>query len=148
MAQGYEYQRDDMIKHISVERLVFIDKVHKNLASERRKRGWALRGTRARREQWAGRGTKYSVLSACTVKGFVVDACHAVEKKSLSSHASAAVPNRRFRRLGGCVFHVSRCGSALITLVVSDNCSIHHAVNLEALVAQKGARVVWLPPYR
>jgi transposase len=76
----------DMIKHIPVERLVFIDEAHKNLASERRKRGWALRGTRARREQWAGRGTKYSVLSACTVKGFVVDACHAVEKKSVNKH--------------------------------------------------------------
>ena len=30
----------------------------------------------------------------------------------------------------------------------SDNASIHHSGDLEALVAVAGARVVWLPPYR
>ena len=125
------------VRQIPVENLVFIDEVHKNDATCRRNRGWALRGKRARIRAAFDKGTKYSVLAACNVDGFILDACHSIPTRGVDASTVREWVE---------IFLLPHLTNK--SVVVADNASIHHAINLEALVARKGASVLWLPPYR
>jgi transposase len=124
------------VRQIPVENLVFIDEVHKNDATCRRNRGWALRGKRARLRAAFDKGTKYSVLAACNVDGFLVNACHSIPTRGVDASTIREWVE---------IFLLPHLTDK--SVVVADNASIHHAVNLEALLARVGARVLWLPPY-
>ena len=74
------------VSQVKVEHLVFIDEVHKNDATCRRVRGWALRGKRARLYGAFDKGTKYSALAACKYDGFIVDACRSIPTRAVDGN--------------------------------------------------------------
>ena len=67
------------VRYCRASSLVFIDESHKDDRSQRRRRGWSLRGTPAVVYSPISRGTKYSMLGACDINGMMLDACDAVE---------------------------------------------------------------------
>ena len=124
------------LRAIPVEKLVFIDEVHKNDADCRRLKGWALRGMKARVKAAFGRGTGYSVFAACNVNGFLTDACYSIRERGVTAEDFMQWVQMWL------LPHLEP-GS----VVVADNCSIHHKYDLAALLATKHCSVLWLPPY-
>ena len=121
---------------IPVEKLVFIDEVHKNDADCRRLKGWALRGQKARVKAAFGRGFGYSVFAACNVDGFLTDACYSIRERGVSADDFMQWVQMYL------LPHLEPG-----TVVVADNCSIHHKYDLAGLLATKHCSVLWLPPY-
>ena len=124
------------LRAIPVEKLVFIDEVHKNDADCRRLKGWALRGMKARVKAAFGRGTGYSVFAACNVNGFLTDACYSIRERGVTAEDFMQWAQ---------VWLLPHLEPG--SVVVADNCSIHHKYDLAALLATKHCSVLWLPPY-
>ena len=65
--------------------LIFIDETAKDRNASRRRRIWAVRGTKAEMPEPLSRDDlRYTMLGACDIDGFVGDACEAVYQKKSS----------------------------------------------------------------
>jgi hypothetical protein len=136
--RNYEERRrfraEFMHGKIPVENLVFLDESHKR--GMNRLRGWAKRGMQARIHAAFDQDTKYSLLAACWVGGFITDACWLVPEVGVNASIfgfwvrNYLIPNLRPG-----------------LLVVADNASIHHCALLEELLMEIGVYVVWNVPY-
>lgn len=73
-----------------LERLVTVDKTHKDRRAVRRRRGWGHRnlGSLETRD-WIIFDIRYTLISAADISGFVQSACHTVMRDELSDEGAA-----------------------------------------------------------
>lgn len=135
--------------------LIYIDETHRGRNDARRRRHWSKRGvTPLRRELFEGyEGTRYSLLAACDIDGFVKEACDIVERERSDDDTDPSrgtVDRARFdlwveKMLVPILGKASL--SARRSIVVMDNASIHRGGRAEALIKAAGAEVIYLPAY-
>jgi transposase len=120
------------LRDIPAENLIFPDESGVNL-SFIRKCARALPGKRAYSEQPPRKGKNVSVIGAISLKGLLTQWSSLGSVDTLTFDAFIA------QKL------VPQLWPGAV--VIMDNGSIHKSVELEALIAAAGARLIYLPPY-
>ena len=123
--------------YVNPSQLVFIDETSKDGRSAYRRRGWAPRGKKCVNKIKFGRGKRISLLAAADSTGFIA---HAITEGTFT---------RQY-------FHSNFCKKILPLLnpypwprsiVVMDNARIHMYQELQDVIHEKGALLIFLPPY-
>jgi hypothetical protein len=119
-----------------VERLVTADESAVNILVTYRRNGWAFKGNRARKRCKFVRGTRYSILPAITTDGIIY------------SHIKVGGYNGEefLQYLDGLTAKMNPY-PGLHSVLVVDNCRIHHVFGVEEMCEQRGIKLVYLPPY-
>lgn len=121
-----------MIQGILAKNLIFIDESGVNLALTRL-HARSTKGSRAHGKRPQKRGKNVSIIGALGFKGLL---------------ASAKIMGA----VDGLTFEAFIARKLLPTLwegacVIMDNCSIHLSKEIEELINQAGAKLIYLPPY-
>ena len=135
--------------------LVYVDETARGANASRRRRAWAPQGIQAivnapfTREH----DKRYSLIAACDWNGFIIDACHVVERESGKTDNNpdrGTVDTDRFVEyirdllvplLGRYEYDEPR------SIVVMDNASIHCCDEIEDLIHESGALLIYTAPY-
>ena len=148
-----EYQAALAARLINPDQLIFIDESQKDRNSSRRRRSWSRRGQTPFRPAYLARlhGKRYTLLAACDVHGFVIEACETVELSHGSTDndpSHGTVDRDRFHLwvreklipvLG--LYEKAEARS----IVIMDNASIHTEVT--DLIEAAGAKLIYTAPY-
>jgi hypothetical protein len=135
--------------------LIFIDETHKSANASRRRRAWAPRGSpaiidSAFEEDFRKR---YTLIGACDINGFVLQACHLVERETNAANNDpdrGTVDMKKFETyvetklipvLGAYSSWEPR------SIVVMDNASIHISQEVIDLINDAGAQIIFTAPY-
>lgn len=124
---------------VAIEQLMFADETSLDGRTMRRKRGWGPRGQRVQIIEMYHRGRRISILALFGIAGFIdarfvygaFDAANFMEAMvDLVEAYMLPCPQRR-------------------SLLVLDNCNIHHMYELDLvdLIRRKGGRLLYLAPY-
>jgi transposase len=120
------------MRELLAKHLVFIDETGLNLAltrlSARSRRGKRATGSRPHK-----RGKNVSLIGAMSLDGMIAQVSLVGSTDGLTFEAFVATKLVPQLWKGACV--------------VMDNCSIHKGAAVEALLAEAGARLIYLPPY-
>lgn len=120
------------INGLDVARFIFIDETALNTAMTRR-HGRAPSGQRVNESVPRNYGEHLSWVGALSLRGMVA-----------SMTVQGAVDTIAFNTYVREILAPCLCPGDIVIL---DNLNVHKASDLEAEVAQRGARVIWLPPY-
>jgi len=120
----------------SPESLVMADESAVNILTTYRLNGWAFTGMRAHKSCKFVRGTRYSLLPAITIDGIIY------------SHIKVGGYNGEefLEYLDGLTAQMNPYPGPRSVLVI-DNCRIHHVLGVEELCAARGIKLIYLPPY-
>jgi transposase len=135
--------------------LIFLDETQKDRNSSRRRRYWSPRGQSPFRDAYfeGSHGKRYTLMAACDINGFVMEACDIVERETSAEDndpTRGTVNRERFLLwieekllpvLGKYLEGEPR------SLVILDNASIHHGDEVKALIESTGAKVMYTAPY-
>jgi transposase len=140
-------QRDDFVRarflevlwKIDPNDLIFFDECGCDRRNTRRMRGRSLRGLPAVVAEFFGRGERVNIIGACDVNGFIAECCMAVTNENVNG------PTIREWARNFLLPYLLKCGPGKV--VVADNARIHHVIGLEAICAEAGCQVLWLPAY-
>ncbi|KAF7372044.1 Tc1-mariner class transposase [Mycena venus] len=118
--------------------LMFIDEAAKNDHTTTRQKGWSLMGMRCIQRRAFVRGKRFSILPVLTLDGIIA---HDVIEGSVNTQ----------RFIGFLEEHVIPLINPYPgpqSVLVLDNCSIHHAEEIQVLVEDQAlCKLVFLPPY-
>jgi len=118
------------------EYLVTADESAVNLLTTYRINGWAYKGTRARKACNFVRGTRYSLLPAITVHGLIY------------THVKIGGYNgEQFAEWLEGLLEVMNPYLTPKSVLILDNCRIHHVDEVQELCDAKGVKLLYLPPY-
>ncbi|PPQ84100.1 hypothetical protein CVT24_002275 [Panaeolus cyanescens] len=118
------------------ERIVTADESAVNLLTSYRQNGWAFRGLRARKQSKFVRGTRYSILPAITTDGIIF------------SHITVgSYDGDKFLRWLAGLLEVMNPYPERHSVLVLDNCRIHHVDGVEEMCDNRGIKLIYLPPY-
>jgi transposase len=119
-------------RRLNKRRFIFVDESAVNTAMTRRY-GRAPRGERAHDSAPRNYGTHTSVIGAMGLRGLVAALTveGAVDTEVFNAYAERVLGPRLRRG----------------DVVVLDNLSAHRASRIEGVAAERGAQVLWLPPY-
>lgn len=119
------------------EQLVFLDETSKNGLDSMRRYAWSKRGVKAVVRVPFNRGSRVSILAACSVKGFIA-----------WETTRGTFTRKRFHRafVRQVVRHLNPWPLPR-SIVVLDNARIHMYRELEEVVHRCGAVLLYLPPY-
>ena len=121
------------------EQLVWVDEMGSNRRDAFRKNGYAIRGETPFFQRLLERGQRITAIAAMTVDGIIALQC---TKNSVDADVfydfvrSHLIPNMH-----------QYDGVAPRSVVVLDNCSIHHVSEVADLFQLAGVMVIFLPPY-
>ena len=115
--------------------LVFIDET----GCDRGKHGYGLRGKRVKCQKLLVRGERISIIAAMTVRG-VLDM--KIVRGSMTGDVFVEFIERQLLP-HLCTFN----GVSPASVVVLDNCSVHHVPGVQIAIKDVGALVHYLPPY-
>ena len=145
--QLYAIQRDEVLRVqfaedvslYSREMLIFIDETGTDRRDALRSKGYSLRGKPACKQRLLVRGEHVSAICAMSSEGIL--ACKLVHVSVngdifVDFIETALMPNL-----------MPFDGYNPNSVVLMDNCSIHHIGEVSDLIQQTGALVHWLPPY-
>lgn len=118
---------------------VFVDETGCNSKDHTRKFGYSLRGENAIQHRWLHRGTRVSAIAAISSTGLV-----AVELMTGTVNGDTFY---NFVRGSLIPELLPFNGSNPRSIVVLDNCSIHHVREVSAIFQNAGILVLYLPPY-
>jgi transposase len=119
------------------DQLVFVDESAYNEKNGDRKTGWSEIGLSPVVERFLKRSKRWSVLPAYTLDGWEVPLCY---QGSIT----------------GDIFEwwfehdlIPRCGRypEPKSIIIMDNCSIHHTPRIRQIADRAGVLIAWLPPY-
>ena len=129
----------DGIKCFFAEQLVFLDETRRDQKSMRRRTGRAPSGVTPVCLTVPGTGKSHSILALTGIAGFL--GWHTIEGGYDAQSFLAAFEAR--------ILPFLRPFPEPQSVLVLDNCAIHHAVRdeLVRLVEARGARIFWLPAY-
>ena len=138
------------------EMAIFIDETQRGRNASRRRRRWAKKGTKNpfyRAPFHGSHDKRYTVLAACDVNGFVLDACEAVQHRTSTRDADPTRGNIDTERFELWVeeFLCPQLGCYALdeprSVVVLDNASIHHGDRVVELIRSTGAEILYTAPY-
>lgn len=118
------------------ERIVAADESAVNLLTSYRENGWAFRGVRARKSTNFVRGPRFSMLPAITINGIIYS--H-IKKGSYNG-------DDFLDWLRG-LLRIMNPYPGPQSVLVLDNCGIHHVPEVEELCEERGVKLMYLPPY-
>jgi len=135
--------------------LIYIDETHESSNAARRRRAWSPKGIRPELVAYFEEDFKkrYTLIGACDIQGFVIDACEIVERengKDDKDKQRGTVDMDRFERhveerlvpvLGRYEFCEPR------SIVVMDNATTHISERVQELIAAAGALLICTAPY-
>jgi transposase len=121
-----------LVKDLPLADLIFLDESGVNLSFVR-KMARALKGDRAYGEKPEPAGKNVSVISAISLKEVIVQ-----------WSALGAVDGLTFEAFIACALVPKLWKGAV---VIMDNCSIHKGAEVERLIKEAGATLIYLPPY-
>jgi transposase len=121
-----------LVKDLPIADLIFLDESGVNLSFVR-KMARALKGERAYGEKPASRGQNVSVISAISLKEVLVQ-----------WSALGSVDGVTFEAFVACELVPKLWIGAI---VIMDNCSVHKGEEVERLIREAGATLIYLPPY-
>lgn len=121
-----------MVQGILAKELIFIDESGVNLALTRQ-RARAAKGERAHGERPHKRGKNVSLIGALGLEGIIAQVSLMGSTNGLTFEAFIARKLVPKLWKGACV--------------IMDNCSIDKGKEIERLIEQAGARLIYLPPY-
>jgi len=135
--------------------LIFLDETAKDRNASRRRRTWAVRGTKAEMPQPLSRvDLRYSMLGACDIFGFVGNACEPVYQKmgkdDADPHRGTIDTDRfidwvKYRLVPVLGMHRNREPRSIVVL---DNAPIHHHPEVVRLIEEVAkAKIVYTAPY-
>lgn len=144
-----------------VNMALFIDETHKDRVAARRKYGWSKKGVKINHYEPFDTSDKlnYTMIGAADCFGFVADMCEIIDRNDLedeeqevdlTAQTPKGVNSARFKRY---VIErvIPRLGNFLLkekhSVVIWDNCSIHMDPELERLIRQAGAILIYSAPY-
>jgi len=120
------------------EMLMFCDEAAKNERTSGRRRGWSLVGTRCIQRRCFVRGQRYSILPVLTLDGIIA---HDIIEGSVTTEKFVTFL-REF------VIPLTNPYPGPRSVLVVDNCSIHHAEEIRVLVEDEAhCKLIFLPPY-
>merc|ERR1711865_71718 len=132
---------------VTFEMFCFIDETHTDYRDWRRRRGYMPRGRPPTVfDLFIGR--RYTMIAAANCYGFLVDVC-----MRGFSEISDGYGNNNTESFLRWFEHalLPHLGSFMLrernSIIVLDNCIIHHKEEIERLAATKGCVVLWLPTY-
>lgn len=140
-------QRDEQLRAIftidvslySDDLLIFIDETGCDRRDALRKYGYGLRGRRVKCQKLLVRGEHISVIAAMTVRG-VLDV--RIVRGSVTGDVFVDFIERQL------LPHLSTFnGVNPASVVILDNCSVHHVPGVQIAIKDVGALVNYLPPY-
>ncbi len=120
------------VSGIDPKQLIFIDEAAVNTAMTRRF-GWAAPGERVIDKVPRNYGAQTSLISALALRGLVA-----------TMSLEGAVDTLAFDAY---ISEVLRPKLKAGDVVILDNLNVHKASQIEQVANQRGARVIWLPPY-
>jgi transposase len=120
------------VSGIDPKQLIFIDEAAVNTAMTRRF-GWAAPGERVIDKVPRNYGAQTSLISAIALRGLVA-----------TMSLEGAVDTLAFDAY---ISEVLRPKLKAGDVVILDNLNVHKASQIEQVAKQRGARVIWLPPY-
>lgn len=121
---------------IPPEYLVTADEAAVNVLTTYRTNGWSLQGLRARKKCCFVRGTRYSVLPAISLAGV------------LYSHIKIGAYNGdQFLIWLEGLLQIMNPYPGPHSVLILDNCRIHHVPGVAEMCAERGVRLIYLPPY-
>lgn len=143
----YAIQRDEVLRTqfasdvslYSKEMLIFLDETGTDRRDTFRKKGYSLRGKPARSQKLLVRGEHISALCLMSTEGIL--ACKVARGSVNGDTFLEFVENLLMPNL------MPFNGYNPRSVVIMDNCSIHHIDEVTELIQQTGALVHWLPPY-
>lgn len=143
----YALQRDEHLRAqfsadvslYNTEMLVFLDETGTDRRDTFRKKGYSFRGKPARAQKLLVRGEHVSALCLMSKEGIL--ACKLVRGSVNGDTFIEFVENSLMPNL------MPFDGSNPMSVVIMDNCSIHHIAEVTDLINQTGALIHWLPPY-
>ena len=148
-----EYQKALEERILRPNQLLYIDESQKDRNSSRRRRSWSRRGLTPFRPAYlqSAHGTRYSLLAACDVDGFIVEACETVEQSTGQNDKDltrGTIDGDRFKlwveeKILPVLGNYKRAEAR--SIVVMDNASIH--ANIRPLIEATGAKVIYTAPY-
>ena len=118
---------------------VFIDESGSDIKDCRRRYGYALQGYPAKSVNFMNRGKRYSAIGIITTTSFLD--CYIVEGSVNGDIFYHFVQSALLPHL------IPFNGSNPNSIVILDNCSIHHIKDTIDLIHSVGALVFFLPPY-
>jgi transposase len=118
--------------------LMFLDEAARNRKTSGRTRGWALVGRRCVQRRFFVRGQRYSILPVLTMDRIIT---YDVIPGSVTS-------TRFVEFLRELVIPLTNPYPGPRSVLVLDNCSIHHSEEVRALVEDEAqCKLIFLPPY-
>jgi len=134
------------LRQYNPRQLLFVDETHQDDRQSRRRRGWAQRGLVPTVFEPLN-GNRYTVIAACNLWGYEMDACETIKLKPHVGVDGARfvqwVRSHLLQVLGRYVWGERN------SVVVLDNSSVHHKELAEVLrlIRGAGAIVEFLSPY-
>lgn len=139
-----------------LDQLVFIDEAARNRKTSGRIHGWARSGAKCMQRRFFVRGQRYSILPALTIDGIYLDSItpsfpYLTVSVGIITHdiVHGSVNSHRFLDfLREQVIPLTNPYPGPRSVIVMDNCSIHHAAAVRELIEDEaGCKLVYLPPY-
>ena len=119
--------------------LVFVDETGSDCRDTQRHKGYSLRGKPARSQKLLARGEHVSALCSMTIEGIL--SCKIVRGHVSGDTFLEFVENELMPTL------MPFNGYNPRSVLIMDNCSIHHVDEVRELIEQTGALLHFLPPY-
>jgi len=118
--------------------LMFGDEASKDERTSARRKGWSPKGTRCLQRRFFVRGRRYSILPILTLDGIIT---HDIIEGSITT-------TKFIQFLKDQVLPLTNPYPGPRSVLVLDNCQIHHAEEIRALVEDDAlCKLIFLPPY-
>jgi transposase len=118
--------------------LMFVDEAARNRRTSGRSKGWASVGRRCIQHRFFVRGQHFSVLPVLTIDGIIT---HDVVPGSITA-------DRFLQFLQELVIPLTNPYPGPRSVLILDNCNIHHSEKIRALVEDDAmCKLIFLPPY-
>ena len=145
---GRALERNEMLRaafmnHIAdvatnPDMLMFVDEAARNRRTSGRSRGWAVTGDRCIQHRFFVRGQRFSILPVLTIDGLIT---HDIIPGSINAE-------RFFQFLQELVIPLTNPYPGPRSILILDNCNIHHSEKVRALVEDEAmCKLIFLPPY-
>jgi transposase len=146
LALGHMARRPDM--------LVFVDETAKDELASRKRRMWTLRGKKAElAARYAPEKDRYTMMGAADINGFILEACEVIQRESGDDdpdESRGTIDKSRFIEWVRC-YLVPVLGnyarSEPRSIIVMDNATIHMDSEVERLINEAGAVILYTARY-
>jgi len=140
----YAIQRDELLRNqfaidVSLYGKEMLDETGTDRRDTIRKEGYSVRGKPAKVQKLLAGGEHVSVITTLSVEGIL---CCKIIRGNVNSEAFVKFIENQLM-----LILMPFDGYNPRSIVIMDNCSIHHVDHVTALLQEIGVLIQWLPPY-